>query len=113
MTITPRLFLIGLATVFVGFGQTMVPSFAAENPAQEKATSANIGEIAPQVIALYQKQMRAAMAITDPPRRDAAVMNAREQLAQNVGKPMTAATIANLDGILDIGGVSPQLGATA
>ena len=78
-----------------------------------RANAAQIGEIAARDIESYQKQMRAAMGITDPPRRDAAVTAARRQLASNIHKPLTAGTIAELDGLLDIGGVSPQLGATA
>jgi hypothetical protein len=57
--------------------------------------------------------MRAALTLTDTRRRDAAVTSARQQLAQTTRKPLTAGTIAELDGLLDIGGVSPQLGASA
>ena len=78
-----------------------------------RANAAQIGEIAARDIESYQQQMRAAMGITDPPRRDAAVTAARRQLASNIHKPLTAGTIAELDGLLDIGGVSPQLGASA
>jgi hypothetical protein len=76
------------------------------------APTANIGEIDQRSIAAYQARMRSAMAITDPPRRDAVATAARQQLAQNIHKPLSAGTIAELDGLLDIGGISPQLGAT-
>jgi hypothetical protein len=56
--------------------------------------------------------MRAAIQITDKARQDAAVTAARLELAQATRKPLTARTIAELDGVLDIGAVSPQLGAT-
>jgi hypothetical protein len=72
-----------------------------------------MGEINNHAIDVYENQMRAALSITDPVRRDAAVSSARLRLAQNVGKPLTAATIEELDGLLDLGGLSPQLGATA
>jgi hypothetical protein len=85
---------------------------ASDNARPAAAMPANVGEIGAHAIDIYEKQMRAAMSITDPPRRDAAVTLARQQLAQNTGRPLTAGTIADLDGILDIGGVSPQLGAT-
>jgi len=77
-----------------------------------RINAATMGDIDSRNIDAYQKQMRAALSITDPPRRDAAVMSARQQLAQNIRKPLTAGTIAELDGLLDLGGVSPQLGAT-
>ena len=94
---------------------TAVPALSQQRQAEVRmaaAQAAQIGEIKARDIDAYQKQMRAALAITDPPRRDAAVTSARRELAQNVQKPLTAGTIAELDGLLDIGGISPQLGAT-
>jgi hypothetical protein len=72
--------------------------------------AAHIGEIDTDDIDIYQKQMHSAISITDPGRRDVAITSARQRLAQNIGKPLKAGTIAELDGILDIGGASPQLG---
>jgi hypothetical protein len=74
---------------------------------------ANMGEIDNHAIDIYEKEMHDALSVTDPPRRDAAITSARQQLAQNIRKPLTAGTIEELDGLLDLGGVSPELGATA
>lgn len=74
---------------------------------------ATMGDIDNHSIDIYEKQMHAAMSMTDPPRRDAAVTSARRQLAQNIHKPLPAGTIEELDGLLDFGGLSPELGATA
>lgn len=76
-----------------------------------KAGPADISDVDKEGIDIYQTQMRAAMSIGDPGPRDAAITAARLQLVQAIGKPLTARTIAELDGILDIGGASPQLGA--
>jgi hypothetical protein len=71
-----------------------------------------MGDIDNHAIDIYEKQMRSALSITDPVPRDAAVTSARQQLAKNVGKPLPARTIVELDGLLDFGGVSAELGAT-
>ena len=76
------------------------------------AKPAHIGEIRAQDVEIYVQQMRAAIQIRDPARQDTAVAAARLELAQRTQKPLTARTIAELDGVLDIGGISPQLGAT-
>ena len=60
--------------------------------------SAHIGEIKPRDVETYRKQMLAALAMTDTRRRDAAITSARQELAQNTRKPLSAG--------------SPQLGAT-
>jgi len=74
--------------------------------------TAHVGEINPEAQDRYHERMRSAMSITDPARRDAAIISARQQLALDTKKPLAAGTIAELDGLLDIGGVSPQLGAS-
>ena len=51
------------------------------------------------------------MAIPDPARRDAAIADARRQLAQTSNKPLTADVITQLDSELNIQGASPRLGA--
>lgn len=76
------------------------------------ATPSHIGEIAPRDIETYKGQMLAAMRITDFPRRDAAVTEARLQLARSTKRPLSAATISEIDSLYDLGSVSPQLGAT-
>ena len=84
---------------------------ASRKPAETRP--ANMGEIDNHAIDIYEKEMRHALSITDRPSQDAAVTSAREQLAQNIRKPLTAGTIEELDGLLDLGGLSPELGATA
>jgi hypothetical protein len=83
----------------------------APTPDPHHINAAHMGDIRARDMDAYQKRMQAAMKILEPLRRDAAVIAARQQLAQSVRKPLTAATIAELDGLLDIAGVSPQLGA--
>lgn len=86
----------------------------AQAPANDRmaAAPAHMGELKPSDVETYRKQMLSALAMTDLKRRDAAITAARRELAQNTSKPLTAGTIAELDGLLDIGGASPQLGAT-
>jgi hypothetical protein len=90
-------------------GVSPVP--VAPTPDPHHINAAHMGDIRAREMDAYQKQMQAAMKILEPKRRDAAVIAARQQLAQSIRKPLTAATIAELDGLLDIAGVSPQLGA--
>jgi hypothetical protein len=85
---------------------------AGQEPAKAGVKPANMGDIDNHAIDIYETQMRSALSITDPPRRDAAVTKARQQLAQNIGKPLPAGTIVELDGLLDLEAVSAQLGAT-
>jgi hypothetical protein len=75
--------------------------------------TAHMGEIKSKDMDKYHDQMSSAMAITEPARRDKAIVLARQQLALNTGKPIAPGTIAQVDGLLDIGGISPQLGASA
>jgi hypothetical protein len=75
--------------------------------------TANMGEIKSKDMDTYHDRMVAAMAITEPRRRDEAIIQARQKLALDTRKPIAAGTIAEVDGLLDIGGVSPQLGASA
>lgn len=74
------------------------------------ARPAHMGEIRAQHVEIYVQKMRAAIQIRDQTLQDTAA--ARLELAQRAQKPLTARTIAELDGILDNGGISPQLGAT-
>ena len=85
---------------------------ASREPAEAGSRPATMGDIDNHAIDIYEKQMRSALSITDPVPRDAAVTSARQQLAKNVGKPLPARTIVELDGLLDFGGVSAELGAT-
>ncbi len=62
-------------------------------------------------IATYESQMNAALAIRDRSDRNAAIVAAREQLAESANKPLTAGNIARVDAMLGIRGASPQLGA--
>jgi hypothetical protein len=115
MSTTPGKFLVAATVLCLSVAFNGVDSnaaSAADYPRASVTSPANIGEIKAPAIEIYQRQMRSALSITDPPRRDAAVTSARQQLAQNVRKPLTVATIAELDGLLDIGGISPQLGAS-
>lgn len=79
---------------------------ASENAQANAAAGSRVGEVA-----TYETRMRTAMAITDPARRDAAITDARRQLAQTSNKTLTADAIAQLDSTLNIQGASPQLGA--
>lgn len=79
---------------------------ASENAQANAAANSRVGEIA-----TYETRMRTAMAITDPTRRDAAITDARRQLAQTTNKPLTSDVITQLDSELNIQGASPRLGA--
>jgi hypothetical protein len=79
---------------------------ASENAQANAAAGSRVGEIA-----TYESRMRSALAITDQARRNAAITDARQQLAQTTNKPLTAGAIAQLDSELAIQGASPQLGA--
>lgn len=89
----------------------VAPALSHELQGIGRAAPADISEVDREGIDIYQSQMRAAMSMADPRLRDAAITSARLQLVQTIGKPLTAQTIAELDGLLDIGGASPQLGA--
>lgn len=71
------------------------------------SSTSRVGEIA-----TYQDQMDAALAIQDPAKRNAAIVSARQQLAQSSNKPLTSSAIASLDKQLNIQGASPTLGAS-
>ncbi len=62
-------------------------------------------------IATYENQMHAALAIQDPAARNAAITQAREQLAQSANKSLTPTAVARVDSLLGIEGAPPQLGA--
>jgi hypothetical protein len=56
--------------------------------------------------------MNAALAITDPAARDAAITAARQQLALASNKQLTPSAVTRIDGMLGISGASPNLGTT-
>ena len=104
---------LGLFAAAPALSQDLNAGAAAAAADARAAGAAHMGEIKPRDAEAYRKQMLSAMAMTDTRRRDAAITAARRALAANTRKPLTAGTIAELDGLLDIGGASPQLGATA
>ncbi|HJR55158.1 MAG TPA: hypothetical protein VJ798_01155 [Rhizomicrobium sp.] len=107
-------FLVGATALFLSAAPALSQDRASAPEGRIVAAKpAHMGEIAPQDVETYRKQMLSAMSMTDSRRRDAAITSARQQLAQSTRKPLTAGTISELDGLLDIGGASPQLGATA
>ena len=63
-------------------------------------------------IASYDSQMNAALALTDPTARDAAVTAARQQLALVSNKQLTASAVTKLDSMLGIAGADPTLGTS-
>jgi len=71
------------------------------------SSNSRVGEIA-----TYESQMKAALAIQNPTQRNAAIISARQQLAQTTNKPLTARAITGLDQQLNIKGASPTLGAS-
>ncbi len=83
------------------------------NAAHASATARANASPNPMVgrIAAYETQMNAALAIQDRAARNAAIVAAREQLAQSANKPLTSENIARVDAMLGIRGASPQLGA--
>lgn len=62
-------------------------------------------------IATYETRMNNALAIQDPVARNAAIANARSQLAQSANKSLTPSAVARVDGLLGIQGAPPELGA--
>jgi hypothetical protein len=62
-------------------------------------------------IATYESEMRAALAIEDRAARNAAIVAAREHLAQAANKPLTERNIARVDSLLGIQGAPSRLGA--
>jgi hypothetical protein len=63
-------------------------------------------------IATYKQQMQAALALTDPAARDAAIAAARKQLGSATDKTLTASAVTDVDGMLGITGASPTLGTS-
>jgi hypothetical protein len=82
-------------------------SHASENAETHASANSRVGEVA-----TYESQMRSALAISDPTRRNAAITSARQQLAQTSNKPLTSSAITQLDSSLNIQGASPTLGAS-
>jgi hypothetical protein len=62
-------------------------------------------------IATYETQMKAALAISDPAKRTAAITAARQELAASDNKQLTPSAVARVDGRLGIKGAPPELGA--
>jgi hypothetical protein len=79
---------------------------ASDNARANAASGSRVGEVA-----TYESQMKSALAMSDQSQRNAAITRARQQLAQNTNKPLTADAITQLDSELHIQGASPQLGA--
>jgi hypothetical protein len=63
-------------------------------------------------IAAYDQEMSAALAISDPTSRNAAIVAARQRLALNSNKDLTPSAAARIDGMLGINGAPPNLGTT-
>ncbi len=61
-------------------------------------------------IATYQKQMKAALSLSDSTAQNAAITAARQQLASSTKVTLTSATASKLDADLGINGASPDLG---
>jgi hypothetical protein len=84
------------------------------NAAHASATAR--GKAAPNsavgIIATYDKEMNAALAINDPMARNAAIVSARQNLALNSNKQLTPTAAARIDSILGISGAPPNLGTT-
>jgi hypothetical protein len=80
---------------------------ASANARTYAATTSRVGQVA-----TYETRMRAALAITNPTRRDAAITAARQELAGRTNKELTPGAVARLDNMLSIQGASPQLGVT-
>jgi hypothetical protein len=78
---------------------------ASENARANASANSRVGEIA-----TYESSMRTALTINDRARREAAIADARRQLAQTSNKPLTADVITQLDSELGIQGASPRLG---
>lgn len=79
---------------------------ASETARANAASGSTVGEIG-----TYETRMKAALAISNPTQRNAAITKARQDLALNSNKTLTASAIAKLDNTLNIQGASPQLGA--
>jgi hypothetical protein len=63
-------------------------------------------------IATYESQMKTALAISNTTQRNAAIVSARQQLAEDSNKQLTPSAVASIDSSLSIQGASPQLGTT-
>ena len=63
-------------------------------------------------IVTYENQMNAAIALTDPTERDAAITAARRRLGLAGNKQLTPSAITRIDAMLGIGGASSTLGTT-
>jgi hypothetical protein len=74
---------------------------------ENAASNSTVGSIA-----TYDKEMSAALAISNPTARNAAIVAARQELALNSNKDLTPTAAARIDGMLGISGASPNLGTT-
>jgi hypothetical protein len=80
---------------------------ASDTARAHAASNSRVGEIG-----TYETDMKAALAISNPTQRNAAITRARQKLAQESNKPLTSSAIAQLDSDLKIQGASPSLGAS-
>jgi len=79
---------------------------ASDTARANAASGSRVGEIG-----TYETDMKSALAISNPTQRDAAIVRARQKLAETSNKPLTSSAIAQLDSELKIQGASPNLGA--
>ena len=79
---------------------------ASDTAREHAASNSRVGEIG-----TYEADMKAALAISNPTQRNAAITSARQKLAATSNKPLTSSAIAQLDSELKIQGASPSLGA--
>jgi len=79
---------------------------ASDNARAHAASGSRVGEIG-----TYETDMKSALAISNPTQRNAAIVRARQKLAETSNKPLTSSAIAQLDSELKIQGASPTLGA--
>lgn len=80
---------------------------ASDTARANAASGSRVGEIG-----TYETDMKAALAISNPTQRDAAITKARQKLAETSNKPLTSSAIAQLDSDLKIQGASPTLGTS-
>jgi hypothetical protein len=79
---------------------------ASDTARAHAASGSRVGEIG-----TYETDMKSALAISNPTQRNAAIVRARQKLAETSNKPLTSSAIAQLDSELKIQGASPTLGA--
>jgi hypothetical protein len=80
---------------------------ASDNARANAASGSRVG-----AINTYETQMKSALAMSNQTERNAAITRARQQLAQNSNKTLTAGAVTRLDSTLDLKGASPELGTS-